>query len=171
MKLLRRLIVPFSPILTGIVLTACSAPERSEPSEPDQTVTTESEAESAVYAEGLYQDLCATCHDGGVPEAPTRQALEMLPSRVLIDAMTTGVMAPQSATMSSFDKEILATHLGANADDAERRGREMLMCEGALSFSTSPDWNRWGGDVRNSRYRSAQQTDLNTSNVSQLKLK
>lgn len=171
MKLQRRLIIPFSPILTGIVLTACSAPEPSEPSEPAQSVTTESEAESAVYAEGLYQDLCATCHDGGVPEAPTRQALEMLPSRVLIDAMTTGVMAPQSATMSSFDKEILATHLGANADDAERRGREMLMCEGALTFSASPDWNRWGGDVRNSRYRSAQQTDLNVSNVSQVKLK
>jgi polyvinyl alcohol dehydrogenase (cytochrome) len=171
MKLQRRLIIPFSPILTGIVLTACSAPEASEPSEPAQSVTTESEAESEVYAEGLYQDLCATCHDGGVPEAPNRQALEMLPSRVLVDAMTTGVMAPQSATMSSFDKEILATHLGANADDAERRGREMLMCEGALTFSASPDWNRWGGDVRNSRYRSAQQTDLNVSNVSQLKLK
>ena len=172
MQNLRRLIFPLSSMLAGALISACGAPTvNNEGASSGAIEVAESESETAVYAEGLYQNLCAACHDGGVPEAPTRQAIEMLPSRILIEAMTTGVMAPQSASMSSFDKEILATHLGAAADDAERRGREMLMCEGALSFSEAPGWNRWGGDVRNSRFRSAEQTDLNTSNVESLKLK
>lgn len=158
-----------SLLVTG-VLVACGAPV-----EPEQRIPVaapqKAELKSDVYAEGLYQELCATCHDGAVAEAPRRQAIEMLPSRTLLKAMTTGVMAPQSATMSSFDKEILATYLGANADDAERRSRDMPTCDGDLTFSGPPKWNRWGGDIRNTRFRTSTQTQINASNASSLTLK
>lgn len=157
--------------LIGLAASACSGPQSDGGQSESATIGIDETTKSAVYAEGLYQDLCATCHDGGVPEAPTRQAIEMLPSRVLLAAMTTGVMAPQSSRMSSFDKEILATHLGARADDAERRGRDMPVCEGDLAFADAVVWPRWGGDVRNSRFRSADQTELRRANVDTLSLK
>lgn len=158
-------------VLAGLAVAACGVPQSENSESEGQSLAQQETLEEAVYAEGLYQDLCATCHDGGVTEAPTRQAIEMLPSRVLLAAMTTGVMAPQSSRMSSFDKEILATYLGAQADDAERRGRQMPVCEGALAFTDEPVWNRWGGDVRNSRFRSADQTGLSLANVEELSLK
>lgn len=47
----------------------------------------------------------------------------------------------------------------------------MPRCEGALTFSQVPAWNRWGGDLRNSRFRTADQTDITADNVGDLKLK
>ena len=165
-----RLIAPLAAVMTAGFLNSCNAPTSNEtPSEHGDLKA--SSAETEAYAEGLYQDLCATCHDGTVTEAPTRQAIEMLPSRTLLAAMTTGVMAPQSTIMSSFDKEILATYLGAAADDAERRTRDMPACKGELTFTEPPRWNRWGGDPQNTRFRTQGQTGINASNVAQLKLK
>lgn len=165
-----RLHAPLIPLFVTGLLAACNAPPPSAP-QTDQPQSVEIDTNTEVYAEGLYQDLCATCHDGAVAEAPTRQAIEMLPSRTLLTAMTTGVMAPQSVRMSSFDKEILATYLGAAADDAERRTRDMPVCEGELTFSEPPKWNRWGGDPQNTRFRTAEQTQINADNASDLKLK
>lgn len=160
--------------LTSLVLIGCLAACDPAPLNTPETIAqdvTEATSQPAAYAENLYQDLCAACHDGGAPEAPTREAIEMLPSRSLLAAMTTGVMAPQSVRMSSFDKEILATYLGASADDAERRQRDMPTCEGALEFANTPEWNRWGGDVRNSRFRTSEQTQISADNVADLELK
>ena len=160
--------------LASLVLIGCVAACNPAPlNAPETSASDDMDAasHSATYAESLYQDLCATCHDGGVAEAPSRESIEMLPSRSLLAAMTTGVMAPQSVRMSSFDKEILATYLGASADDAERRQREMPVCEGALEFSDTPNWNRWGGDERNSRFRTTEQTQITQDNVAGLKLK
>lgn len=160
--------------LTSLVLIGCLAACDPVPLESPEAIAEdiiEETSQSVAYAENLYQDLCAVCHDGGVPEAPTREAIEMLPSRTLLAAMTTGVMAPQSVRMSSFDKEILATYLGASADDTERRQRDMPKCDGALEFANTPEWNRWGGDVRNSRFRTSEQTQISANNVADLELK
>ena len=158
----------------ALSLSACHSDEQTESTAPTSDTAEapgESLEASAVYAEQMYQDNCAICHDGTVPEAPTRQTLEKMTSPTLIASMTDGVMAPQSARLSSFDKEILATYLGAAADDAARRGHDMRQCDGALSFSEPAVWSHWGGDVRNSRFRSAEQTQITTQNVDQLSLK
>ena len=167
-----------NPLIAASVfalLTACSGPTSDTNEGYSNAQNSESETSSqlasATYAESLYQDQCAICHDGTVPEAPTRETLERMTSTSLIAAMTTGVMAPQSARLSSFDKEILATHLGAEADDAARRAIDMPRCEGELSFSQKAIWNRWGGDTKNSRFRTPDSTEITAENVDRLKLK
>ena len=75
------------------------------------------------YAETLYRNFCASCHDGENTGAPSREALEMLSSSQIIDAMTRGVIAQQAVRLPGFDKEILATYLAAKTDDARLRGR------------------------------------------------
>lgn len=171
MKLQRNGKILMAIAITGLI-SACGEEQNSERDTKEVAPVQSAEVlETAVHAETLYQDQCAVCHDGTVPEAPRREALEMLPSRTLMAAMTTGIMAPQSARMSSFDKEILATYLGAAADDAERRSHEIPRCEGDLSFSGPPVWSRWGGDVKNSRFRESNQTEITAETVENLTLK
>lgn len=128
--------------------------------------------ESALpYAETLYRDFCSACHDGENTGAPSREALEMLSSSQIIDAMTRGVMAQQAARLPGFDKEILATHLAAKTDDARRRERNMPRCEGELAYTEAPVWDRWGGDPRNSRFRNSDKTAIRRGNIDQLTVK
>lgn len=156
-------------------LAACNGSETVSSGDDASTQISDTisvnEQEPDTYAEGLYQDHCAICHNGTVPEAPARTTLEKMTSKTLIASMTDGVMAPQSVRLSSFDKEILATYLGAAADDAARRAIDMPRCEGELTFSQPAIWNRWGGDARNSRFRSAAETEITADNVDRLKLK
>ena len=129
-------------------------------------------SESAVpYAETLYRDFCAACHDGENTGAPSREALEMLSSSQIIAAMTRGVMAQQAARLPGFDKEILATYLAAKTDDARRRERDMPRCEGELAYTEAPVWDRWGGDPRNSRFRNSDKTAIRRGNIDRLKVK
>ena len=128
--------------------------------------------ESALpYAETLYRDFCASCHDGENTGAPSREALEMLSSSQIIKAMTRGVMAQQAARLPGFDKEILATYLAAKTDDARRRERDMPRCEGELVYTEAPVWDRWGGDPRNSRFRNSDKTAIRRGNIDQLTVK
>lgn len=123
------------------------------------------------YAETLYRNFCASCHDGENTGAPGREALEMLSSSQIIDAMTRGVMAQQAVRLPGFDKEILATYLAAKTDDARRRERDMPRCEGELTYTEAPVWDRWGGDPRNSRFRNSDKTAIRRGNIDQLKVK
>ena len=123
------------------------------------------------YAETLYRDFCSTCHDGENTGAPSREALEMLSSSQIIDAMTRGVMAQQAARLPGFDKEILARYLAAKTDDARRRRHDMPRCEGELAYTEALVWDRWGGDPRNSRFRNNDKTAIRRGNVDQLKVK
>lgn len=156
-------------------IAACGGAETPPPESSDAADQAETKVETArdtnAYAESMYQDNCAICHDGTVPEAPRRETLERMTSPTLIAAMTDGVMAPQSVRLSSFDKEILATYLGAAADDAARREIEMPRCEGALAFSDTRGWRHWGGDIRNSRFRTSESTNISIENVDRLQLK
>lgn len=123
------------------------------------------------YAETLYRDFCAACHDGENTGAPSREALEMLSSSQIINAMTGGVMAQQAARLPGFDKEILATYLAAKTDDARRRERDMPRCEGELAYTEAPVWDRWGGDPRNSRFRNSDKTAIRRGNIDRLTVK
>ena len=156
-------------------IAACGGAKTPPPESSDAADQAETKVETAqdtnAYAESMYQDNCAICHDGTVPEAPRRETLERMTSPTLIAAMTDGVMAPQSVRLSSFDKEILATYLGAAADDAARREIEMPRCEGALAFSDTRSWRHWGGDIRNSRFRTSESTNISIENVDRLQLK
>ncbi|MCR9193921.1 MAG: PQQ-binding-like beta-propeller repeat protein [Hyphomonas sp.] len=165
-------------LIVATILGALASCTEADTSQEENEIKTNSGDETAAsvefndtYAEGLYQDHCAICHNGTIPEAPTRETLERMTSPNLIAAMTDGVMAPQSVRLSSFDKEILATYLGGAADDAARRAIDMPRCEGDLSFSREAAWNRWGGDLRNSRFRTADMTEITADNVDRLSLK
>ena len=61
-------------------------------------------------AEKIYQQKCASCHEGG--QAPSRMFLEKIPTEDIYYALTEGIMASQAENLSKDSKKELAEYLG-----------------------------------------------------------
>ena len=60
----------------------------------DQPVSTEPDGAA------LYQQHCASCHEGGVAKAPQLSLLQIMPPTSILRAMQGGVMQTQAAAMT-----------------------------------------------------------------------
>ncbi len=147
---------------------SASVPASAPASGPTSGLTS---GQDAVYASGLYDTHCAVCHDGGLVEAPTRAALELLDANTIYASMTTGVMREQARMLTSYDKEYIATWLGAAATDAARRAAPAPLCAGALELVDGPGWTRWGQDVGGARFQATDAAGIDAITVSSLRLK
>ncbi|MBV7258665.1 outer membrane protein assembly factor BamB family protein [Erythrobacter crassostreae] len=141
-------------------LAACSPPvvERA---------TDLPESGKAALAERLYAENCASCHDGGINGAPTREALEGRSQAQVLASMNGGIMQAQSAALSAIDRIVLSEYLGKGQSSREATGPR---CEGALRFSGSPLWNRWGNSKANTRFQTRENAGLDESDVERLEL-
>ena len=148
---------PAAPSVDSAVLAAVEA----SPSTPA----------AAPYAEKLYADHCAACHDGGMAEAPTRAALEAKEPATILAAMNSGVMREQAAMISPSDKDALAAWLGRAVADRARRTVAINSCAKSLKFTARPLWGRWGGDARNTRFQDAASAGVDAQSAPSLKLK
>lgn len=171
-----------SPVLhvaAGVTLLAgllggCG--QRAAAPEPDATVIAGAEGArvslpAAPYAEALYADHCAACHDGGMAEAPTKSALEAKNAATILAAMNSGVMREQAAMISPSDRETLAAYLARVVEDRARRTVAINSCAEPLKFNARPRWGRWGGDKRNTRFQVAASAGLDAETAPTLKLK
>ena len=61
-----------------------------------------------VDPEKIYQEECATCHEGGVTKAPHRMFLEMMPTDAIYSSLTEGVMVSQAKNLGVESKKRLA---------------------------------------------------------------
>ena len=59
----------------------------------------------------LYQENCATCHDGSIEKAPAANWLEMLVPQALLRTINEGIMSEQASHLSEEEK-ILAKEAG-----------------------------------------------------------
>jgi polyvinyl alcohol dehydrogenase (cytochrome) len=122
--------------------------------------------------EGLYAGRCASCHDAGVPRAPSRQALNRLSPDVIRTALTTGSMRSQGAELTAAQIELLARTLGTAT--AASFANNVCTAQAAPSFAKpfdEPNWNGWGANIAQHRFQSAAMAQLPASQVSRLKLK
>ncbi|MBD2842881.1 outer membrane protein assembly factor BamB family protein [Erythrobacter rubeus] len=144
----------------AVALAACSAQDTQEPQDLP-------ESGKAALAERLYAANCASCHDGGVNGAPTRAALEQRSQAQILASMNTGIMQAQSAALSAIDRVVLSEYLGKGQSAREAKGPR---CEGELQFSGAPLWNRWGGDLTNTRFQQSEAAGLTEEDIPQLEL-
>jgi polyvinyl alcohol dehydrogenase (cytochrome) len=148
---------PAAPRVDAAVIAAVEAASQSAAVSP--------------YAEKLYADHCAACHNGGMAEAPTRAALEAKDPAAILAAMTSGVMREQATMISPSEKDALAAYLGRAVADRARRTVAVNACAAPLEFSAPAQWGRWGGDKRNTRFQSAASAGLDAQAAPALKLK
>lgn len=162
-----------SAALIAAVLGGCGAPSAPTPDAAVLAAVDGSHAPRAAgpYAENLYVNHCAACHDGGMAEAPTRAALEAKAAATILAAMNSGVMREQAAMISPSDREALAAWLARAVADRARRTVAVNACAAPLKFSARPQWGRWGGDKRNTRFQSAASAGLDKEAAPTLKLK
>ena len=77
-------------------------------------------AEEVKSGEVLFNDNCASCHDGSVPKAPHVISFNFSSPQSLLKSMTDGVMKQQSAHLLLEEKNRIANYLsGTEREEVE----------------------------------------------------
>lgn len=122
--------------------------------------------------EGLYQDNCGSCHNGGVYKAPHRMFLGMMAPDAILASMEGGIMAEQANALSTPQKRAVAEHIAGRSLDATIVAQPPPVCEDkSLDLSQPPRQKGWGVDYRNSRFQPAATGGLSAADVPDLELK
>ena len=74
---------------------------------------------AAESGEGLYQENCGSCHNGGVYKAPHRMFLGMMAPDAILASMDGGIMAEQANALSAPQKRAVAEHIAGRSLDAD----------------------------------------------------
>ena len=91
----------------------------------------------------------------------------MLSPTAILDAMTSGVMAEQAASLDRIDRIVLSQHIGNEAAGADVA---VAYCEGELEFSGAAQWNHWGANARNTRFQPEASAGLSAEDIHELEL-
>lgn len=139
---------------------------------PAQQITPTSVEAGLKAGENIYTRQCASCHDGGAPQAPRRDALARLPAARIEAALTTGVMQTQAAGLSAAERRSVAEFLsGEVARSKDAPAATAVRCASNVPASNMPlRVADWGMDLRNLRAVGSATTSIDSSNVSRLKL-
>ena len=118
----------------------------------------------------IYQERCASCHDGGAPNIPTRAQLSGLAFEDAIQTLTAGAMAAQAQGLSPAQLGALAIYVTGKGPRKDPPADANLCKSAPAPIDLSgPQWNGWGRDLANTRYQS--DPELSASDVPHLKLK
>ena len=119
----------------------------------------------------LFNDHCATCHNGKVPKAPATVWLEMMAPDTILAAMNGGIMTQQASMLDAAQRRDIAEFLTRTSLDSYTPPPGPPQCEGArAAFDRAPPAAvGWGHDTR--RFVPASVTKLTRSDIPKLKLK
>lgn len=123
-------------------------------------------------ASALFQKNCASCHrPGSQTRAPLPEMLANLPRSEILNALNTGSMKAQAASLTSSERVAIAEFLSA-ITTAPPSGSKVGFCSNPPSTLTAgPSWNGWGVDLVNSRFQPPEAAGLKLAQVAGLKLK
>jgi polyvinyl alcohol dehydrogenase (cytochrome) len=119
----------------------------------------------------LFRNNCSTCHRAGSPtQAPLPDTLRRLPAQAIVAALETGKMRSQGSQLSAAQRSVIAKYLGTSESP------EMILPSASCSASIQPrmgagNWNGWGADPGNTRFKTARAAGLTRADVPKLKLK
>ncbi|HMF94590.1 MAG TPA: PQQ-binding-like beta-propeller repeat protein [Vicinamibacterales bacterium] len=128
----------------------------------------------------VFVGRCGSCHaatSSTATRAPSRRDLGQRTPELILDAITTGTMAPHARGLNDTQMRELAVMLaGRPFGAAKSRDADAMpnRCSRDAAFADSldgPQWNGWGADVENSRAQSAAFAALPADAVPRLTLK
>lgn len=130
-------------------------------------IATDADAGAAVYARH-----CAKCHSAGVPRAPDKSFLEMMPGDMILRALNAGVMQPMAAGLTPAERRQVAVYLGGSIESGH--GTPPLACKAGQSpfdYDDPPFASGWGVERENTRFIPASVARLPADRIPQLELK
>lgn len=133
-----------------------------------------SAAEAPHPGEAAYQRACASCHEGGVPKAPHRMFLEMMPADNILASLETGVMKQQAAGLSAAERRAVAERLAGHALGSQAARAPAPRCEGAeaqFDRARPPRPAGWGATAENHRFIPAEAAGLAAAQLPGLELR
>ncbi len=126
----------------------------------------------------LFQQHCMGCHGNpAVPRAPQPSVIRQMTPERIYQALTTGVMKVQGATLTEDQRKMMATFLSGRplgslqSGSAERMPNRCDSNPPMAAPDSGPEWNGWGVDVANTRFQPAQDAGLTAEQVPNLKVK
>jgi polyvinyl alcohol dehydrogenase (cytochrome) len=168
----------FVCLVAALWMMGCSAEPKTIPTDSSEpTISALIEAELNAEAQKLrlnhpgrqlYIDNCASCHEGGGVEAPTREAMALQGSEAIVRTLAFGIMQVQAAHLNPIERRDIAEYLGDPTAESAAANAEANMCQTDYDPGQAL-WTQWGGDKRNTRY--AADSTLDKRDVSSLELK
>ncbi len=125
----------------------------------------------------VYEQRCASCHNGKVSRAPQMPALRQRTPESILDALETGVMKFIGLGMPDAERKAVAEFVAGKPLGGEAQLKETAtnFCPQApgefAPLDNSPRWNGWGASLANARFQPAEQAGLSAEQVPNLKLK
>ncbi len=156
-------------ILAALPLAGCQGEVADRPME---TVATVASIETAA-GQSVYDQHCASCHDGAVAKAPHREMVAMMTPAAVLASLTTGVMRDQAAMLSATDRTNVAEYLtGVSIDSASPSVAPVCdAMHAAFDFERPPSATGWGQDPANRHQISGAVAGLSAASIANLKLK
>ena len=138
---------------------------------PDRPATAGTETGFAVF-----QTRCMSCHGNpNVPRAPQPAAIRQMSPERIYGALTNGPMKAQGAALSEDQRKMVAIFMSGRPFGTLQQGDASQMPNRCPSNppmaapDAARDWNGWGGNPSNDRFKTA--SGLKAADVPRLKLK
>ncbi|MEX1147107.1 MAG: PQQ-binding-like beta-propeller repeat protein [Sphingomonadales bacterium] len=120
----------------------------------------------------LYDENCASCHDGSQPKAPHFEALQTMTPGAILSAMTDGIMIPQAVHLDAGQPEKIAEFLTGIDLASHEPEPGAVMCEGeARTFDRARPPIRAGWGYDNRRFVPARAAGMSADDVGRLEFK
>ena len=122
--------------------------------------------------DAIFKQRCAGCHDQSNPRIPTRETLQKMPAIRVLRALNYGAMISVAYTMSSSQREAVATWLGTPGGDPAPTAAAFC-ADHSVHLAANPkiEWNGWSPSADNARFETADKAGLTLEGVRNLKLK
>ena len=125
----------------------------------------------------IFGNTCMSCH-GKVEGAPPPEMLKKLAPEKIYEAITTGSMASQAASLTDEQKVAIAEwvsgrKLGSTeSGDASKMANVCKSHPAVTDLTSTPAWNGWSPDpLTNTRFQTAKAAGLSPAAVARLQLK
>jgi polyvinyl alcohol dehydrogenase (cytochrome) len=158
-------------VAAGALLVGFGLPRAARGQGPRPTAGTESGI-------AVFEQHCMSCHGNpNVPRAPQPSVIRQMSAERIYDALTTGLMKAQGATLTEDQRKMLATFLSGRPLGAAEQGSAKDMPNQCASNpplappNAGPAWNGWGVTVENTRFAPADSARLTPEQVPHLKVK
>ncbi|MEO8099364.1 MAG: PQQ-binding-like beta-propeller repeat protein [Acidobacteriota bacterium] len=123
----------------------------------------------------LFNEMCASCHNGSLDRAPNREALRSMAADRVLAALERGVMVSVTVRRTTPERRAIAEFASGKslADVSTTKPLASAMCAAgvgrAFNPTSGPAWIGWGQNSSNTRFQSA--PGLTAADVPKLKLK
>jgi polyvinyl alcohol dehydrogenase (cytochrome) len=140
-------------------------------------------AQAPAGADGAasYRQSCASCHDGGLDRAPSRDTFKAMAPEQVLAAMETGPMISMASRRTAAERRAIAEFVTGKAlgNPIPATPLPQAMCSGPARDlsdpSAAPHWNGWGNgwgeDVSNTRFQDGKAAGLTAAQIPRLKVK